>query len=70
MGKSLEELESMPTTDKLYMKVIEGNIDQIGERMKSMNLEESNVELTKYLTKADTQLRHYAIRGWHDFIPL
>ena len=26
MGKSLEELESMPTTDKLYMKVIEGNI--------------------------------------------
>ena len=58
MGKSLEELESMPTTDKLYMKVIEGNIDQIGERMNSMKLGESNVEVTKYPRKADTQLLH------------
>ena len=33
MGKSLGELESMTTADKLYMKVIEGNIDQIGERI-------------------------------------
>ena len=33
MGKSLEELESMPITYKMYMKVIEGNIDQIGERI-------------------------------------
>ena len=53
MGKSMEELESMPTADKLYMKVVEGNIDQIGELMKSMKLGESNVEVTKYLTKAD-----------------
>ena len=47
MGKSLEELERMPTTDKLQMKVIEGNIDQIGERMKSMKLGEKNVAVTK-----------------------
>ena len=43
----------MPTADKLYMKVVEGNIDQIGEFMKSMKLGESNVEVTKYPTKSD-----------------
>ena len=53
MDKSLEGLESMPTKDKLYMKVIEGNIYQIGLRMKSMKLWERNVEVTKYPTKAD-----------------
>ena len=44
MYKSLEELERIPTTDKLYMKVIEGNIEQIGERMKSMKLGERNLK--------------------------
>ena len=53
MGKSLEELERIPTEDNPYMKVIEGNIDQIGERIKSMKLGERNVEVTKYPTKAD-----------------
>ena len=53
MAKSLVELESMPTVDKLYMKVIEGNIDHIGERMKSMKLGEMNAEVTTYLTEAD-----------------
>ena len=46
MGKSMEELEIMTTTDKLYMKVIELSIDQIGELMKSMKLGEKNFELT------------------------
>ena len=42
MGKSMEELEIMPTTDKPYMKVIEGKIDQVGESMKSIKLGERN----------------------------
>ena len=56
MGKSLEELKNIPTSDKLNMKVIEVNIDQIGERMKSMKLGERNFEVTNYPTKADMQL--------------
>ena len=51
----------MPTADKLYMKEIEGNIDQIGERIKSLKLGESNVELSKYPTKADAHLLHNAM---------
>ena len=43
MGKSLEELESMPTPDNMYMKEIEGNIDQIGERIVIMKLGDRNV---------------------------
>ena len=58
MAKSLVELESMPTADKLYMKVIEENIDQIGEHTKSMKLGERNVEVTTYPTEADKQLLH------------
>ena len=46
----------MPAADKLYMKVIERNIDQIGDRMKSMKIGQKNVEVYKYPTKADTQL--------------
>ena len=42
MGKSTEELEIMPTTDKPYMKVVEGKIDQVGESMKSIKLGERN----------------------------
>ena len=38
------------------MKVIEVNIDQIGERMKSMKLGERNFEVTNYPTKEDMQL--------------
>ena len=62
MGKSMEELESMPTSDKLYIKVIEGNIYQIGESMKSMKLGERNVEVTMYPTKADAQILHNVMR--------
>ena len=62
MGKSLEELESMPTADKLYMKVIEVNIEQIGKRMNSMKIGERDVEVPKYPTKADEQLMHNAMR--------
>ena len=40
------------------MKVIEGNIDQIGKRMKNMKLGESNFEVTKYPTKAEAQILH------------
>ena len=47
MGKSLGDLERMPSADALYMKVIKGNIRQIGERMKCMQLGERNVEVTK-----------------------
>ena len=64
MGKSLEELEIIPTTDKLYMEVIEGNIYQIGERMKSMNIGERNVEVTKYPTKSDAQVLHNEMRDY------
>ena len=46
------------------MKVIEGNIEQIGERMKSMKLGERNVEVTNYPTKADAQLLHNAMREY------
>ena len=48
----------------MYMKVIEGKFDQIGERMKSMKLGERNVEVTKYPTKADVQLLHNAMREY------
>ena len=58
----MEELESMPTADKLYMKVIEGNIDQIGEHMNSMKLGERNAEVTKYPTKANARLLHNTMR--------
>ena len=54
----------MPTPDKLYMKVIKGNIDQIGERMKSMKLGERNVEVTKYPTNEEAQLLHNAMREY------
>ena len=64
MGKSLEELEIIPTADNLYMKLIEGNIEKIGERMTSMNLGERNIEVTKYPTKADAQLLHNAMREY------
>ena len=64
MGKSMGELERMPTADKLYMKVIGGNIDQIGERMKMMKLGYSNVEVTKYPTKVDAQLLKNGIREY------
>ena len=62
MGKSLEELESIPTAYKLYLKLIEGNIDQIFDLMNSMKLGESNVEVNKYPTKADAQLLRNAMR--------
>ena len=51
----------MPTADKLYMKLIEGNIDQIVERMNSMKLGDINFEVTKYPTKADARLLHNAM---------
>ena len=54
----------MPTADKIYMKVIEVNIDQIGESMNSMKLGESNIEVTKHPTKVDTQLLHNAMREY------
>ena len=47
------------------MKVIEGNIDQIGKRMQNMKLGESNFEVTKYPTKADVQLLHNAMREYN-----
>ena len=64
MGNSLDELESMLTADKTYMKVTAGNLDQIGERMKSMKLGERNVEVTNYPTKADAQLLHTVMREY------
>ena len=64
MGKSMEELESMPTADSIKMKVIEGNIDQIGDQMKSMNLGERNVEVINYPTKSYTQLMHNTMRDY------
>ena len=48
----------------MYMKVIVGEIDQIGEHMKSMKLGERNVEVTKYPTKADMQLLHNTMREY------
>ena len=53
MGKSLGGLERMPVADALYMKAMEGNIRQIGERMKCVKLGERNVEVTKYPTEED-----------------
>ena len=64
MEKSMEDLESMPITDKMYTKVIEGNIKQIGDRMKSMKLGDRNVEVTKYPTKADAHLLKNVIREY------
>ena len=58
MSKSLEELEEMKPADSLYMKLIEGNIHEIGERMKSMKLGERNVEIAKYPTMEDTIFLH------------
>ena len=64
MGKSLGELERMPAANALYMKVIEGNIRQIGERMKCMKLGERNVEVTKYPTEEDARLLHNVMRDY------
>ena len=64
MGKSLEELESMPTADKLYMKVIEVKIEQIGERMKSTKIGERNFEVNKYPTKEDAQILKNSMREY------
>ena len=58
MSKSLDELEGMKSADSLYMKLIEGNIHEIGERMKCMKLGGRNVEIAEYPTKQDTQLLH------------
>ena len=65
MGKSLGELERMPAANALYMKVIEGNIRQIGERMKCMKLGERNVEVTKYPTEEDARLLHNVMRDYN-----
>ena len=64
MGKSLEELKNIPTSDKLNMKVIEVNIDQIGDHMKIMKLGDRNVEVTKYPPKADVQLMHNTMKEY------
>ena len=42
--------------------MIEVNIDQIGDCMKSIKLGDRNIELTKYPTKAEAQLPHNAMR--------
>ena len=54
----------MPTADNLNMKVIEGNIDQIGEHMNNMKLGERNVEVINYPTKSYTKLLHNAMREY------
>ena len=64
MGKSLGELERMPAANALYMKVIEGNIRQIGERMKCMKLGERNVEVIKYPMEEDARLLHNVMRDY------
>ena len=58
MGKSLEELERMPSAELLYMKVLEPVIKSIGERMGSMKLGERNVEVTAYPDKEDAKILH------------
>ena len=54
----------MPSADSLYMKLIEGNIKEVGEQMKCMKLGERNVEIAEYPTKEDTNLLHDVLKKY------
>ena len=61
------------SADSLHMKLTEGNIHEIGERMKCKKLGERNVEIAEYPTKEDTKLLHselskYTLGLYDEFI--